>query len=688
MQLKNKLFSFVNISQKRFYKHLSLSLFILFLETFAISQYCLRLNSENKIFWLLSVLCIVLGIITCWLYSDHINHKTPKNINISNKTEHGIKIGSQNKRIKLLIVVFLFVIAFCFSLVDLGKFITRDEPRWINYFQQGMKSPQDITQSNDIQFGNEFYGRSVSYWNSYFSGNPKGTLGINAGSGVITSILELPSYFFQNSSKELYLFISRITFILTNFILVLICFFLLRKLITHLQSILFLSLILLNPIFLGFSRIVNHDSITGTLVATFLLLTLIGIKYNNKRYFIYAGVLYTLSSLTSGKAAFIVPLLWLCPLIVTMISKENISTFIERLRKNLFYFFVAAILSFVLILPATIYYPELILTKLIIPGGFLAFPAILLLLISINKPAYKYIGSAIIGFCQKWESFIVRLFVLILTSSLVYTFINLNHIILNGNLTENSMSFLAALSGTLVYFFYALPLVVLFFLLIWSIYYFYKPRFDLSFIFMILFFGLLILSIFPTYSLSIFASTGIHASGFLAIYKKYQMILLPLFMIAISAARFWQEIKYKWLIPIIVGCILALFLVSLNISPNYILYSNKLFPSKQILYPYSWGIGIYQAAEYLNQITAQQSNVMVFDPYGTGDKFFNSNIFPVDSADQAEYIIVNKYTPNSINEETSPEIQTEKLAPIWSYKINGFNAVSIYKIVTFDDNIK
>ncbi len=634
----------------------------------------LGLKIPEKIHWSLNVGIIVLGALLLWSFVEK------KNPAIRSTYSSSIKKRTLGPLLNVFLVTIVILTSLYFSTKNLGEFITRDEPRWINYFQTESISPSTIDESNNATFINTMYARTVGYWNSYITGRTAGTLVINAGSGVMTSVLELPSYFFQQSEIETYLFLSRFTFVLFNLILIICSGYFLNKLTIKKAYLLFLVLVGLSPMFIGFSRIVNHDSITGTLICTAFLGIMVGLKQDKRRFFLFSGMLYGCAVLTSGKAAFALPLLWLTPSIYSLAFKEAPD---HIFKKNLFWLFLTALGVMLLFFPAVILYPELIVTKLLFPGGPIGAITILLFASTWNTTFSEY-KKQIVRFAHIYEKYIVRMALFCLIGFAVYVSTNLQSLITLGGLSDISLPLNIAIGGTGISFFYSLPLILVVLFSGWTIYYFIKPKMDVSVISMLLFMSLLGLSILGTYKLSTLTAADVEGTGFLVVNKRYQMNVLFFFLLSISTWELWAKVRLRYFYSGL-GCIaLSLIVTCVSILPNYLFFTNALFFGDRIPYSYPWGIGVYEAAQYINSIVLQgpHKTVKVFDPYGSGYRFFDLNQvelvnFPI----QAEYIILNRYAPGSYNQEyASKAMIRENAIPIWSYKIGRFDAVSIYKV--------
>ncbi|MDD4250798.1 MAG: glycosyltransferase family 39 protein [Candidatus ainarchaeum sp.] len=571
--------------------------------------------------------------------------------------------------ILIILVLFLFL---SFTLPGLGNFITRDEPRWINWFDRGMIPTNSLEQSLDRTFVDNSYGRSIIYWNSYLSGNFVGTLIIDEGSGITTSLLHLPAYlFYHGRSIEVYLLISRVPFVIFNFLLLILSYFLIKKLFSKRSALLFLISMGLFPIFTAFSRIVNHDSINGLLIFTFFLSLLIGIKNNNYKYFILSGFLYSLSLLTSGKAGFIVPLFFISPIIIWLYCEKQNS--IKIFINNLFNFFSIAIITFCLFLPAAFIYPQLIFSKLFFPENeltiFVCLSIIFILLLMENKNNLK---NSIKKIFEKINNFFVRLFLIFIFAFSVFIYFNRFGII--EKFLWERHQFFEALQGTFASFIFVIPTIILIFLVIKIIFEVIKPRKNLSQFFCILFFIILVGSVFFT----------LNQFGFFTVYSKYQLLFIPFIIVYLCFNNFLEKLSKIKFYNI---CIFFIFILCFNnflYFPNQIFYTNDLYDSEYILFNYSWGIGAYETADFVNNLSNSKL-IIINDYFGHLSKFLNNNVYATNDFDSATHIIIYQFNPSYTRFFQKNNFLIEKMNDddwllVWEYKINKYDSlVSVFE---------
>lgn len=566
-------------------------------------------------------------------------------------------------------LVIVVVISMSFMLTGLNEFITRDEPRWLNWTGTGITPPTSLTESNDWNFVNSYYGRPVGYWDSYFSGNLEGTLVIDSGSGVTTSFLHFPAYFFQGSSTDLYLFLSRFPFVCVTIGAILMLYLLAKKLFSR-KSALILSIIFgLHPVIIGFSRIVNHDSINGTLIIIFFLALLAAIRYNNSKYYLLSGLFYTLAVLTSGKAGFVTILLFVAPFLIYFYCKD---IEFKNFFKGLTYFFSISTLIFLVLLPASIIYPQLIFTKLFLPQKeflIVILPALVLLLVSIK---YVKIINYIKKVLLKYSPILVRGLILLVFSVLIYIYVKRESIIETYLWERHDLW--GAIQGTLAYFLFAIPTILLLILIIELALDFRKPRIILSQSFLLIFFVCLLSSVYFSQN----------ASGFFPVYTKYQLLFVPFLLVYLSNSRILTDLKKIKFVLASFMLVIIMTIPNILFSPNQLFYTNPLYNSKYVLYPYSWGIGSYEAADYLNDI-AQNADITVSDPYGHLSRFLNKNISRV-SAVNAEYIVLHHFVPSHSNYQSLLSVFSESYEGtteyelVWEYKMIKYAPlVQLYK---------
>lgn len=181
--------------------------------------------------------------------------------------------------------------------------------------------------------------------------------------GIITG--DFSSY--ENISPEkfpLYNFWTKFYVALAIYMLLVISFFYLKKLVGLLISTFFLLFLVIEPYYLGNIRNLHLDALLSMLLFSSFIVFIYAIVKNSKRNIYFSGVLSGLAFLTKAPSFFILPLVFFSLLAYTLIAKKGFKFFGNTLRNYLF----ISIITFFVLFPAMWVAPTTTLEKVISEG--------------------------------------------------------------------------------------------------------------------------------------------------------------------------------------------------------------------------------------------------------------------------------------------------------------------------------
>ncbi|MFA6160492.1 MAG: phospholipid carrier-dependent glycosyltransferase [Parcubacteria group bacterium] len=548
-----------------------------------------------------------------------------------------LKITAKNKAYKNIKFAFLFLIVyaiyFSFGFHHLSQFQTADEHLWIGE-------------------------RVYTYWHSLNPKNWSDTV-LSDKPGISTALVSGITLFWEkNPQKDISNILKveslyksfRLPFLFFNAFFMLFIFWLIKKITQNFWiSFWSFSLMLLSPILLGISQIINPDSLFWLFSTATLLSFIAYLETEEKKFIVLAPIFLGLSLLTKFVSVIFFPFLFITTLIFCLLNipkwkadKTPINKKIIRI--SIFYLttIIGSLAVFSLFMPAvfldkqlffdyTIGYSSMkkILPLILILQFFLIFDAVKL---------KSEISLKIINFIPKKFEDIFRFLPLLLLLTFIAVIINWNTNLLFLN-PENIVKYATRSSDftkdslfleKLLYQFYSFvfsltPLVIIFLLFIWIKQIFKKI--DLIFtsiilqLFIVVFYFALIAEKLP--------ST-----------VRYSIILYPLASILASFGifEFFSHNKLKNINKIYVSlAIIAISFLSLwQIKPFYFSYINSFLPEKYILSG-AWGYGGYEAAQYLNSLP-DAKNLVVWSDYGGFSKFFQGTTY-------RDYILKKDFKP-------------------------------------------
>lgn len=581
----------------------------------------------------------------------------------------------------ILLFLLVYAIYFSFGFYHLSKFITADEHLWL-------------------------YKRIPQYWHSLADGNLKGTK-INDKPGITVALIsgigmlweknpekfDSGDYFSSDENRqkkmEQMLLKFRLPVLIFNGIFAFYFYWIIKKITDNAWlSLLSFSLILLSPILLGISQIINPDSFLWIFLPAAILTFLVFLKTEEKKFIFLTGLTLAFALLSKYAAAILYPFFFAL-IILHYIFREKDVEKKEALYHLAGYYAIIAIsmATFAFFMPAsfiklkyllegTINYPGLM--NLMIPI-FAASALILADFFFFGLHCFNLFLSATRS-VKKYFKFLLFVFIaLVFLINLVdYNFLG---DVLKLNLIpfdvrdENIFARESSLAKKIILEFRQLTFSIQPFILLAVLWFWIKGFFKkIPEEFLVLCFSLFIIIYYA----------GVISKDLLA-NIRYSIPLYPLIMI-LGAIGIWDifNIIKKRFNPIwLLLSVILLSAVSLwLIKPFYFNYTSSLLPKKYIITG-AWGYGGYEAARFLNNLPSAK-NLTVWSDYGGFCEFFsgscvnaykyNPEIHKIDC-----YVVTRRGTIVNKQKKAFEKPLTGKL--IWELYIDGRpdNYVKIYK---------
>ncbi len=592
-----------------------------------------------------------------------------------------------SKKTALIIAFFIFtyVIYFSFGFHHLSEFITADEHLWL-------------------------YKRIPQYWHSLADGNFKGTR-INDKPGVTTALISGIGMLWENNPEnfdsgdyfppdetrrekmEKMLFKFRLPVLIFNGFFALYFYWIIKKITGNIWiSLLSFSLILLSPILLGISQIVNPDSFLQIFLPAAILTFLAFLITKEKKFIFLTGLMLAFSLLSKYSATILYPFFFLLIILYYLFCKKDFEKAIEK--KEVLYYLagycaivVISMAIFAVFMPAsfvkpdyllsgTINYPGLmnimipvfVTSALMIADSFFFRSRYLNLIMGVARPAKKYFQFLLFAF-------IALVFLINLAD---YNFLGdalkLNLMPFDARQDDEFAEKISLAKKILLEFrqlvFSIQPFALIVLLWLWIKGSFKKIPYN---------FLVLCLSLFI-----IVYYAGVISKNLLA-NIRYSISLYPLIMV-LGAVGIWDifnVIKKKfnpaW---ILLG---AIFLSAASLwltKPFYFNYTNSLLPEKYIITG-AWGYGGYEAAEFLNNLPDAQ-NLTAWSDYGGVCEFFSGSCVSAykynPEIHKINYYVITRRGTIVVRQKGAPE-KILAGSPVWELDINNRpeNFVKIYK---------
>ncbi len=589
--------------------------------------------------------------------------------------------------------IFLFLILFvyfAFGAFHFTKSVTTDEQYWI-------------------------YTRIPQYWQALKTNTLKDTA-INDKPGVSLALVDLPAFLVQSQPKshmdksdktfsafhaekteKLYA-TYRLPVFLFNGFFAIYFFWILRKIFKNGKDALWATaFIVLSPILLGISRIVNPDSLLWTFAAAAIFTYLAYIKKRSWKL-ILLTTFFTGLSLLTKYVANILFLFYFSVIILDIFlnhdfiakHKTDFSNYLKKRVLDFIFIAAGATATFAILMPAA-----LLKTKLLYKGtlGFaglkpflLPMGAILLFLFADAHFNSGKITSSAVNALKKHKKALIKIFILLFSSLLLLTISNwLTHngiIDLSGvpidsrdDAIFSSQPPLSKLFLQTYPFVFTLTPIVLLLMLFSLLKLILKfsddlllEKISLTLFILMVFFGGIFEGVLltPRYEIFLFPVAALLAGIGLS-----EISRLPIF----------TKNRNNLLLSLVI--IIFLFLPLWNSKPFYYSYASPLLP-KQYPANNSWGFGGYQAAQFLNSLPDAKNVTVWADFRGTCEFFvgkciiknrFDHEKYPID------YYVITKRGQTKMYDALVEQFEKNGQNPAWSMDIldRPQNYIRVYK---------
>ncbi len=544
------------------------------------------------------------------------NNKKKKELVIENKTE-------SKKTVLMFVAIFLTTVIsvhFLFSIFDLDKEAYSDERLW--------------TYSGENRIEDYWKNVKARDWiKTRPSDKPGVTLAIISGIGLIW---ETPSEFFNNAYNKQallhMLFVMRLPVVIFDTLILLVFFFVIKKLTETRTALAATAFIALSPILIGISQIINPDALIYVFMPLSLLCYLVYDRKSSLFWLYLSGIFLGLGLLTKYISNLLI-IFFFFSIFTSFILKEKkdkkIATFIREKLLDYATLIFIAITVFYIFYPGTWVKLDRILIGTIWSEPFLPIWKFFVLFIAFVIADLIFLKSRIIGWILEIKRkfrFLILLFVpitFLLASLFAFwnTYQGMSVIDFQAGLSSPKSywrdasfgSIQAFLAGFYVLLFSISPVASLgllsgLFLSIWNI-----LKKNISW------------RVIVFWQISLFCIIYYAGSGYSLVGPiiRYQIIIYPLAFVLSGigiiwlaetlAEQFFKKSKYQKKVfsggAILLVIIFQIFTLW-NIKPFFFSYNSELLPEPFIINPKDMGDGNYKAAEFLNSMPdAQKLNV-------------------------------------------------------------------------------
>jgi len=602
------------------------------------------------------------------------------------------------------------IIYFAFGLYHLTKFETADEHYWMysNY------NNNDYWENND--------GRVHQYWEALFSGDWKKTRvdskpGITVtyvsgiGSWLKTSLDKniekgIMSNLTKSDKAQIINLYFRIPILVFNGLFAIFLFYLIRKLTqNNWIALLSTACILLSPIIIGISQIVNPDALLWEFGFASLVSLLIYLRDGQKKFAVFSSIFLGLALLTKYSSVIFLPFFLAVIFFhlfrnVKLLPEGEIHKHIKKISLAYYLIIAGALAIYAVLLP-----DNLIEFRHFMKGslGFKGMQLFFWTLFSVNlfllldaylfqSIFFKWIFKKFFAFENILETIILALFPIIFIIVIINGFLGSDWLGLfaipfdsSANAAFSHLSLDKTLRVILIQFmpliFSLTPIVIFGALYAWIKN--LKSESESRWIIFVF-----------SFFIVIFVTASFQQE--LLLTNRYSILLYP-FVFTIAAIGIFQMLNRlfnanAWRGTGLFFLVILISLFSLwQIKPFYFNYMNFLLP-QQYLVSDAWGYGGYEAAQYLNRLP-DAKNIRIWSDYNGLCLFFNGrcdanyltmkNIQKksLDGLPRFDYFIeTRRGSILSKNIWDDLKIQYES-REIWNLNINGrpANFVKIYE---------
>ncbi|MFZ2778176.1 MAG: glycosyltransferase family 39 protein [Candidatus Moraniibacteriota bacterium] len=522
----------------------------------------------------------------------------------------------------VLLLLVAFFIYLAFGLHHLSKFETADERYWM------YEDPEN--------------GRIHAYWNALRKGNLEGThindkpgvsLAYISGSALFFKARPADGLFTENTFERSYdpsevewvHFLFRFPLLLFNGLFCFLLFWLIWKFTENRWIALWAAIfILLSPILLGISQIVNPDSLLWSFSAGSIFSFFSFLKTREKKFIFLAALFLGFSLLSKYSAVILIPFLLAVVIFEFFFkrSRDEIVTQREISRTVLAYLMtvVGAFAVFSLFLPAVFVRPILLYDAFLDLNGFqYVFVVIggVVFLLLLDALAFK--SKLLLGVADRVKSItniVPKVFATVFFIFFAFIFFTWMPDTQYGEDFMKNISFDLEKSSTFTQKSLPVRIVLEMMPLIFSL----TP---------LTFFSLLFIlgksSLKSTTHVRIVFSVLFFLVAFysavlaqnLLVTIRYNIMLYP-FVLLLASIGLWEFFSWKWLRKIskkmvTVGILIISFWSLWSTKPYYFNYTSDLLPKSRIITD-AWGYGGYEAAEYLNALP-NAKNLLIWTDY-------------------------------------------------------------------------
>lgn len=529
---------------------------------------------------------------------------------------------SNKKYFYLVISTFAIFLFLFFGLNHLGKFMSVDEPKWVD-----VRAPQ------------LFKALEEHKWEDTYINDKPGVLPVFL-SGMVNVFLSHDAYKSNPLIYEKYLFFWRLPIIIFNFLILFIIYYFTKKLFKKEVASLVIILIALNPILIGISQIVNPDATLWSTGLLSFITFFLYLKTNAKKYIFYSGLFLGLALISKYFASLFYVVFLLTVYFEYLFNKTTRNQLFKRLWDTSVLFFIS-IMVYAVLFPATWIKPLRIIkgtigADILLPGKryiILFFFLIIAELILFKGKISNYIKNHL-----NIEKILIRILVGISILILIALIINLifNNLYFDFNeyfLTDFVRGSSVTIKTTAVSLYTTLfvtPYPTLLGIILLPFIVFNNKSFR-----NIKEHSLLMATIIGMVFIFFVGST---LGGYVAD-TRYQTIIYPLISILASICIFALLKYYKIIISI---AFIILFLNIIKIQPFYFLYTNNLNVRNYTITE-AWGFAGYELAQKFNQM----KNVTIwsdregFNEFFLGKSYWRGNTNPFDDKTDINYLILS-----------------------------------------------
>lgn len=491
-----------------------------------------------------------------------------------------------------------------FSLFHLGKFMSVDEPKWLN-----TRVPQLYESIGEGEWEDTY---------------------INDKPGVLPALLAGTTNFFIDKADytpaefENYLFLWRLPIVIFNCALLFFIALFSRRLLGYKKSLLLTGLIALNPLIIGISQIVNPDS---TLWSTGLLAFIVFLLYlrtNGQKYIWLTGIFLGLALISKFPSSILYIVFLLAILWQYFTEGENVSHLFQRIW-DLGKVIIISITAYTVLFPATWGNTDILLRGTLGANAIKPARGFLLLLIFILFLDTLILKRRLTKMLVSKLKFVDVLPKVLAIGILAFVFILIVNLF-SGYPLFDPQAFrdvFVAREGPFVQTFlfssYSILLTTTIPILIGlAIYYIYiaigrKIKDKTSNLF----------ALMATIFIIIFIS-GVSVKGLIAT-PRYQILLVPMYA-SIATIAYLEIFKGKLVKIAIPILLLIAFLVLFSVTPFYLQYTNILNIHDTVM-TYAWGFGGYEMSMKLNSLPGAENLRTWVDREGFTN-FFVGKVYP------------------------------------------------------------